>query len=163
MGLDWDAVGALGEVVGAVGVILTLGYLAVQIRQNSKNVRSNTRQSVSTVQTDLGVRIAGDPELRRAYRRWVWNTGEPENEDEKLLSEMLIRSTLRMFENQFHHRNEGTFAEEVWNGYESTMIRSFASPYFWEWWKNNRDLYGEGFRKFFDELVTEAVDRGADV
>ena len=37
--MNWEALGAIGEIVGAVGVILTLGYLAVQIRQNVAQVR----------------------------------------------------------------------------------------------------------------------------
>ena len=30
--MDWNAIGAIGEILGAVGVIITLGYLASQIR-----------------------------------------------------------------------------------------------------------------------------------
>jgi hypothetical protein len=32
MTMNWDAIGAIGETVGAVAVIATLFYLAVQIR-----------------------------------------------------------------------------------------------------------------------------------
>ena len=38
--MNWDAIGAIGEVVGALAVFITLGYLAVQIRQNTKAVRA---------------------------------------------------------------------------------------------------------------------------
>jgi hypothetical protein len=34
--MNWDAIGAIGEVVGAAGVVLTLLYLAIQIRLNTK-------------------------------------------------------------------------------------------------------------------------------
>jgi hypothetical protein len=30
--MNWEALGAIGEIVGAVAVIVTLRYLAVQIR-----------------------------------------------------------------------------------------------------------------------------------
>ena len=30
--MNWEALGAIGEIVGAVAVVVTLGYLAVQIR-----------------------------------------------------------------------------------------------------------------------------------
>ncbi len=43
--MNWDAIGAVGEVVGAVGVILTLGYLAVQIRQNTAMMTAQTVQA----------------------------------------------------------------------------------------------------------------------
>ncbi len=40
--MDWNAVGAVGEVGGAIGVIVTLIYLAGQLRQNTKALRSST-------------------------------------------------------------------------------------------------------------------------
>ena len=44
--MNWEAMGAIGEIVGAVGVIATLGYLAFQVRQNSNVTRSATRQAI---------------------------------------------------------------------------------------------------------------------
>ena len=44
--MNWEAIGAVGEVVGAAGVIASLVYLAVQIRQNTRSVRrTSARQS----------------------------------------------------------------------------------------------------------------------
>lgn len=37
--MNWDAIGALGNVVGGVGVIATLIYLSLQIRQNTKALK----------------------------------------------------------------------------------------------------------------------------
>jgi hypothetical protein len=42
MDINWEAVGAIGEIVGAVAVVLTLGYLAVQIRQNTNASRAQS-------------------------------------------------------------------------------------------------------------------------
>lgn len=38
MELNWDAVGAIAESLGVVAVLLTLAYLAVQIRQNAQSL-----------------------------------------------------------------------------------------------------------------------------
>ncbi len=38
--MDWNALGAIGEVGGAIGVIVTLVYLAGQLRQNTNALRS---------------------------------------------------------------------------------------------------------------------------
>ena len=45
--MDWNAVGAIGEVGGAIGVIVTLIYLAGQLRQNTRAMRSSTYQTYS--------------------------------------------------------------------------------------------------------------------
>ena len=43
--MNWEAIGAVGEILGAIGVIVTLGYLAVQIRQNTASNRQAAARS----------------------------------------------------------------------------------------------------------------------
>ena len=38
--MNWEAIGAVGETVGALAVLLTLVYLAMQIRQNTRSVQA---------------------------------------------------------------------------------------------------------------------------
>ncbi len=33
--MNWEAAGALGEIVGAFAVVISLVYLAIQVRQNT--------------------------------------------------------------------------------------------------------------------------------
>jgi hypothetical protein len=44
---NWEAIGAIGELLGALGVILTLVYLAVQIRQNTLAMAEGRRLSLA--------------------------------------------------------------------------------------------------------------------
>jgi hypothetical protein len=43
--MDWNMVGAIGEIGGAIGVIATLIYLAGQLRQNTRQMEFETRSS----------------------------------------------------------------------------------------------------------------------
>jgi hypothetical protein len=42
--MNWEALGAIGEIVGAIAVVVTIGYLAVQIRQNTESLHAATFQ-----------------------------------------------------------------------------------------------------------------------
>ncbi len=44
--MDWNAAGAVGEILGAVAVFLTLLYLAAQIRQTNKLARFETTREI---------------------------------------------------------------------------------------------------------------------
>jgi hypothetical protein len=152
--LNWEAIGAGGEVLGAMGVIVTLGYLAAQIRQSSKATRSSTRQAVSTAQVELGLQVAGNPDLRAAFGRW--NGGQPPaNPDEELCGHILRRAILRALENQFHQHRDGTFDESVWAGYLESMRRSFAVPGAGQFWEENRALYSAEFASFVESQLLE--------
>ena len=37
--MDWEAIGAVGEIVGAAGVLVTLAYLATQIKLSRQSDR----------------------------------------------------------------------------------------------------------------------------
>ena len=67
--MNWEALGAIGEIVGAVAVVLTLGYVAVQLRQNTRVVRSGTEQAQADAHTGCLSLIAQDPDLTRLYLR----------------------------------------------------------------------------------------------
>ena len=52
--------GNYGEFFGAIAVVATLGYLAVQIRQNTRSLDEDRRHSIAQAaqqRTDLGVRL----------------------------------------------------------------------------------------------------------
>ena len=45
--MDWNAIGAIGEIIGALAVFLTLVYLALQIRQNTKSMDESKRLALA--------------------------------------------------------------------------------------------------------------------
>ena len=45
--MSWEAIGAIGEVVGAVAVLVTLIYLAQQIRQNTRSMDESRRLAIT--------------------------------------------------------------------------------------------------------------------
>jgi len=94
--MSWDAVGAIGEIVGAVAVVATLFYLTIQLRQNTEQVKqSGVATEIASYQdligrindlnamrisnpdiTDLILRGQSDPEAlseneRVRYGTWV--------------------------------------------------------------------------------------------
>ena len=64
--MNWDAVGALAELLGALAVVVTIGFLAVQMRQNTKALRSEsmTRAAAAT-QVSGGSSLYRTPERQR--------------------------------------------------------------------------------------------------
>lgn len=67
--MNWDALGAIGEIIGAAAVFATLVYLAVQIRQNTGAVRAAVLNSSVVAVTDIRAKLFGDPNLTDIYIR----------------------------------------------------------------------------------------------
>jgi hypothetical protein len=64
--MNWDAIGAIGEIVGAIAVLATLIYLAIQIRQNSAIQRAQTHQQLALERVN---RCAADYHKQGTSRR----------------------------------------------------------------------------------------------
>ena len=62
--MDWNAVGAVGEILGAVAVFLTLLYLAAQIRQANKMAHFETTREIMAQFNACNHLIATDPSIR---------------------------------------------------------------------------------------------------
>ena len=53
--MNWDALGASAEAVGAVGVVATLAYLAIQIRANTAALSAQARHSISQLALQIAM------------------------------------------------------------------------------------------------------------
>lgn len=47
--MNWEAIGAVGEILGAIAVLITLGYLAVQIRHSTRAMETSALSSLRDV------------------------------------------------------------------------------------------------------------------
>jgi hypothetical protein len=63
--MNWEALGAVGEIVGAVAVVVTIGYLAVQIRRNTLSNRATFLFQAQSEGTRIQEKIFGDPDTAR--------------------------------------------------------------------------------------------------
>ncbi len=74
-----DSLGDIGDFVGGIGVVITLAYLAVQIRHSSKVAALSAGHSFSIGITEFFERIALDPQLQSLWMRAI---DSPETLDE---------------------------------------------------------------------------------
>lgn len=68
--MNWDALGALGELIGAAAVLATLAYLSIQIRANSLQVRLGSAISLNHL-----INEAFDPIYNNDRNIHIWTHG----------------------------------------------------------------------------------------
>ncbi len=65
--LDITTLAAWGEFIGGIAVVVSLIYLAGQIRQNSRLLRASTASATTTANTAINTLIVQDSEVARIY------------------------------------------------------------------------------------------------
>ena len=61
--MNWEAIGAIGEILGAIAVLVTLVYLALQIRQNTYQIREAASQDTIHLWNTISQATVSDPNL----------------------------------------------------------------------------------------------------
>ena len=62
--MNWEAIGAIGEIVGALAVVLTLAYLAIQVRHAKEAAADTNRLERSQGVRDIMLATSIDSDFR---------------------------------------------------------------------------------------------------
>jgi len=135
----------LTELLAAVGVVASLAFVAVEIRQNTAAVRGATLQAVSQQQLDLSMAGLDNPELRAAFRA---ANGDTLTAEQGNLIGWFIAAKLRADENRFRQVQIGTLAPSSYAQLGGNGVYRF--PYFAVWWAQNRYKFARDFRQLVD-------------
>jgi hypothetical protein len=131
--------------VGAIAVIATLGYLAVQIRQNTQSVRSSTTQNTTATAINvlLGVlQTPGSADILARGRQGLASLTEAE----RIAFARMYFSVFRSSENLFYQYKQGLLDTEMWDGYEYVLQRSLQHAGVREWWGDWEDGFSASFK-----------------
>ena len=71
--MNWDAISAVAEVVGVIAVVVSLIYLAVQVRQNTSQLKQDNLRTTVRGTLDANWHYHRDPEAFRIMSRGVQN------------------------------------------------------------------------------------------
>ena len=67
--MNWEAIGAMGEILGAIAVLSTLVYLAIQVRRSNELARFTSSRDILNQYNDLNRMVTSDPSLRAALMK----------------------------------------------------------------------------------------------
>jgi hypothetical protein len=150
--------GNIGELIGALAVVVSLAYLAIQIRQNTAHMRENSEYTKLLLQEKF---VASEEEFARAlitndemYR--VWRLGSTSSEelhgDDRERFGLLIYATMY----RYHFLYRSRVIEPMEYSRSLIQIDHLASmPAFQSWWSRQHE--GFSFDPGFVELVDERI------
>jgi hypothetical protein len=149
MELTLQDLGSVGEFLGSVGVIISLIYLAVQIRQNTRSVRAATQQAFVDVNASFAGLLLHNEHMARVYRIGISRHSEL-SEDERVQFDMLMVTYFRNMQNLFHQHQRGMLESEVWEGSRRNMLWYIRQAGVRAWWETRRRMFSSEFCEFLE-------------
>ena len=145
----FEILGNIGDFLGGIGVVVTLIYLATQIRQNTtSNLTASYQAAVSSI-SDLSRAIGLDPQACSIMARGSTDRdGLPP--DDRRQFDLLMTAMFRNFENIHFQYDNGAISDEVWTGWAARIASNVAPPGARDWWQDHAPAYSLPFRRFID-------------
>lgn len=153
--MNWEAIGAVAELVGAIGVIASLAYLASQIRQNTNAMRGTAHESSVSRNTAFTIAVGTSAQvsevLTRGHRAYESLTNAERAQYAHLMGAMLLGA-----ETTFHQHKRGNLEEEIWERSIQTILYYAVFSGFRTHWKKARAGYTPEFRAIIDAEISKA-------
>jgi len=134
----YETLGNLGDFIGGIGVVATLAYLAVQVRQNTSALRTASRQAIVAGMRDH-VRLALAPGAE-AYPQAMLDFPDVSPEAWRHFTTR-INDLLLFFQGAHALYEAGTLENETYEAYLDFVAASMITPGAARYWQQIRDIY----------------------
>jgi len=153
--------GNLGEFVGAIGVVVSLVYLARQMIHNTKAVRAASFNSMVQNSLSLLEHSFRDSEFADFLSR-AQEDPSSLTQSERVRWDAYMTAVYRHFGNLVYAYRVGTLDKQLWDSYRRTLEDHLKTPSWSEWYLANRRLFSVALDDLVREILAEqgiAVER----
>src|SRR5437763_8298317 len=150
--MNWEAISAVGQIVGAAGVIISVIYLAQQVRSNARQTRLASMRSMSDAFNQWLQSLAENAEFGDLYYRGMRDFESIQGPDLPRFS-ALMDHLFRIYEDMYYQKLEGHLDLRVWRGFEAPMRDIIAFLVELARWSTRGHWFSSEFQGFIDGIA----------
>jgi len=150
--VNWEAIGAISNILSALAVIATLGYVAVQIRQNTSALRSAATQGTHDQTAAVYDLLASDPQLSDIFVRGL---EEPDslNRVETARFYAFFLGVMFRFQNWYLQTNSQALDKVHIESWARVLRQISGMPGFQRFWQDRRHLFTPSLLNYMEQEV----------
>ena len=155
--MNWEAIGAIGEILGATAVVATLFFLAIQIRASNALAAAERRDRTFEQMSRLRHLLASNPDLARIWR--LGCLGESLSEDDYLRFNQVAYDHFLLWRSAYHRAELAGQETMVPVNALVRLIRDPTRPALEPLWREYVQKNGsstEAFTKHVERLLSES-------
>ena len=145
--MNWDVIGALAEIAGAAGVIITLLYLSIQLRQSTQASKLTAIQSSMENSARFSEILSTDDEVAAVFWKGLSDPQELSATDRrKFVSALNV--FMRRESVAFYLHKEGVMPDHLWQARVAVISGTLNQPGFHLYLETASETLPDDFRKF---------------
>jgi hypothetical protein len=157
--MDINTLAAWGEFLGGIAVVISLIYLAGQIRQNSRLVRASTAISTAQMQESVAGYMVQDPEVARIYYEGLVDRNSMSDVDRQRF-DGLFSIQLQGLITRREFALQGSESPGAAQQTENTLRWLFQQPGPQQFWRGWPGMYSSEFSDHVESLIREGEAAG---
>lgn len=147
-----ESLANLGEIIGAIAVVVSLIYLAVQVRQNTQAQHTENFSRALDRVAAMQATLSQDPETSVIFSRGVLEPSEL-TPKERTQFTWAMYELFGAFEFMFLASKANAIPEEVWQRWSSAVAWWLTFPGVQTWWKVTPIPFTDSFTSYVESLL----------
>jgi hypothetical protein len=152
--MNWEMLAALGQLAAVFVGIPSLIYLAVQIREQTKERRQSAVNTLAVQWGDLTKALHDSAEFCAIYLRAVQSFDDLDAVS-KLRFSAFQNRFFKNFEGMYFSYCDGILVQSLWGEIERTLTDFLAYPGVRQWWETRKHWHTEEFARVVDEIIAK--------
>jgi hypothetical protein len=134
----------IGDAIGGIAVVITLIYLAIQIRQNTRMMRASAHHAANHLAVEINLALGTDPRVSEVL---LLGSKDPSELDpnQSLMFHLMMRSIFSGAEDFYIQTREGLLNPDMWKSRKHSMRQYLLRPGIYAWWRENQPLFSKDF------------------
>jgi hypothetical protein len=152
--MNWEMLAALGQLAAVFVGIPSLIYLAVQIREQTKERRQSAVNALTVQWGDLTKALHDSAEFSALYLRAVQSFNDLDAVS-KLRFSAFQNRFFKNYQAMYFSYCDGILARPLWGEIERTMTDFLAYPGVRQWWETRKHWHTEEFGRVVDAIIAK--------
>jgi hypothetical protein len=152
--MNWEILAAIGQLAAVLVGVPSLIYLAIQIREQTKERRQAAVNALTVQWGDLTKALHDSAEFSALYLRAVQSFDDLDAVS-KLRFSAFQNRFFKNYQAMYFSYSDGILARPLWGEIERTITDFLAYPGVRQWWATRKHWHTEEFARVVDEIIAK--------
>ncbi|HEX9813616.1 MAG TPA: hypothetical protein VGB31_01565 [Myxococcota bacterium] len=143
--------GSLGEFIGAIAVVVSLAYLALQVRHNTRAVRSSMHQEMVESTLRIAESVSDNPDVGRIVLK-ADDDYDNLTSEERIRFEAYAERVFGNFESVFYSYRNSMIEQDLWESWEASYLADISRSAMRRFWHDQHPLHLRDYMDFIDQF-----------
>jgi hypothetical protein len=154
--MNWEMLAAIGQLAAVLIGIPSFVYLAIQIREQTKERRHAAINTLAAQWSELVKSLNDSAEFAAIYLRGLHSFSELDSVSKVRFSAFFGRF-FKNFEGMYFYRRDGVLGASLWGEIDRTMNDLLAYPGTRQWWETRKHWHTNEFAAVVDQIIAKGA------